>query len=193
MYGGPITYLIIQCFILFGLILWVDSGSVGSTLRGMLERRRRRRAGTEQDDLDDEMANELTRVTSSGTHEDGLRVMHLTKSFGKNTAVDNVTFGVKRGEVFALLGPNGAGKSTTISLIRGDLKPSHNGGDVFVEEQSVTENLAAARTHLGVCPQIDALDQMTVREHLEFYARVRGVADIQHNVSAVLRAVGLEL
>ncbi|GJN82200.1 hypothetical protein PLIIFM63780_005737 [Purpureocillium lilacinum] len=192
MYGGPITYLIIQCFILFGLILWVDSGSVGSTLRGMLERRRRRRAGTEQDDLDDEMANELTRVTSSGTHEDGLRVMHLTKSFGKNTAVDNVTFGVKRGEVFALLGPNGAGKSTTISLIRGDLKPSHNGGDVFVEEQSVTENLAAARTHLGVCPQIDALDQMTVREHLEFYARVRGVADIQHNVSAVLRAVGLE-
>ncbi|KAJ6439693.1 ABC transporter [Purpureocillium lavendulum] len=192
MYGGPITYLVIQCFALFGLVLWFDSGSVGSTLRSLLERRRRRHAGAGEDDLDDEMANELTRVTSSGTHEDGLRVMHLTKSFGKNTAVDNVTFGVKRGEVFALLGPNGAGKSTTISLIRGDLKPSHNGGDVFVEEESVSGNLAAARTHLGVCPQIDALDQMTVREHLEFYARVRGVADIQHNVAAVLRAVGLE-
>ncbi|UNI22712.1 hypothetical protein JDV02_008574 [Purpureocillium takamizusanense] len=194
MYGGPITYLVVQCIVLFGLVLWIDGGSVGSMLRGVLERRGRRRAEAARDGCEDEMAIELTRVTSGGggNHEDGLRVMHLTKSFGKNTAVDNVTFGVKRGEVFALLGPNGAGKSTTISLIRGDLKPSHNGGDVYVEDQSVTENLAAARTHLGVCPQIDALDQMTVREHLEFYARVRGVADIQHNVSAVLRAVGLE-
>ncbi|KAJ6437926.1 ABC transporter [Purpureocillium lavendulum] len=192
MYGGPITYLVIQCVVLFCLVLWFDSGSVGSTLRGVLERRRRRHAGAGQDDLDDEMAIELIQVAGSGTYEDGLRVMHLTKAFGKNTAVDNVTFSVKRGEVFALLGPNGAGKSTIISLIRGDLKPSYKGGDVFVEEESVTGNLAAARTHLGVCPQIDALDQMTVREHLEFYARVRGVADIQHNVSAVLRAVGLE-
>jgi ABC-type multidrug transport system ATPase subunit len=123
--------------------------------------------------------------------EDGLRVMHLTKSFKKNTAVDNVTFGIKRGEVFALLGPNGAGKSTTISLIRGDIKPSRNGGDIFVEDVSVSKNLANARTHLGVCPQIDALDQMTVREHLEFYARIRGIPDIQHNVTAVLQAVGL--
>ncbi|GJN69804.1 hypothetical protein PLICBS_003856 [Purpureocillium lilacinum] len=104
-----------------------------------------------------------------GAREDGLRVMHLTKSFGKDAAIDNVTFGVKRGEVFVLLGPNGAGKSTTLSLIRGDLKPDYNGGDVFIEGGS-----------------------MTVREHLEFYARVRGVSDVEHNVSAILRMVDLE-
>lgn len=188
-YGGPILYLIVQSIILFILLIWIDSGSPFSSLRGLFSRSK---PPTTDDSADEEVANELERVTSSGTEDNGLRVMHLTKSFGSNTAVDNVTFGIKRGEVFALLGPNGAGKSTTISLIRGDIKPSHNGGDVFVQDVSVTKNLALARTNLGVCPQIDAMDQMTVREHLEFYARVRGIPDIQHNVSAVLTAVGLE-
>lgn len=141
---------------------------------------------------DDEVANELARVTSTPQESDGLRVMHLTKSFGKNTAVDNVTFGVKHGEVFALLGPNGAGKSTTISLVRGDIQPSRNGGDIFVENTSVSKHRAAARGHLGVCPQFDAIDSMTVEEHLRFYANIRGIPDVNHNVRAVLRAVGLE-
>lgn len=188
-YGSPILYLVVQCFILFGLLLWFDSGSVGSSLRGLF---RKDEVAPQEDQSDEEVVNELTRVTSSGTHEDGLRVMHLTKAFKDNIAVDNMTFGIKRGEVFALLGPNGAGKSTTISLIRGDIKPSRNGGDVFIEEESVTKNLPAARANLGVCPQIDAVDQLTVREHLEFYAKVRGIPDVQHNVAAVLHAVGLE-
>lgn len=91
-----------------------------------------------------------------------------------------------------LLGPNGAGKSTLISMIRGDIKPSRNGGDIFVEDKSIISNLAAARANLGVCPQHDALDQMTVREHLEFYARMRGIPDINANVETVLTAVGLQ-
>lgn len=187
-YGGPILYLVLQCIGFFGLLLWLDSGSVGSSLRRILERKNK--TGAHQE-VDEAVADELRRMTSVGEVEDGLRVMHVTKSFGKNTAVDNVSFGIRRGEVFALLGPNGAGKSTTISLIRGDVKPSLNGGDIYVEDKSVVTNLAAARTHLGVCPQIDAMDQMTVREHLEFYARIRGISDVQHNVSAVLQAVGL--
>ncbi|KAG5948339.1 hypothetical protein E4U53_006312 [Claviceps sorghi] len=190
-YGGPIVYLMLQCVLLFALLVWLDGGSVGSSFRRLLERDRQRESDYE---LDEEVVNESARVMedSGQAGEDGLRVMHLTKSFGKNTAVDNVTFGIRRGEVFALLGPNGAGKSTTISLIRGDIKPSRNGGEIVVEDKSVIHDLAAARTHLGVCPQVDALDQMTVREHLEFYARVRGISDVEHNVSAVLGAVGLE-
>lgn len=190
-YGGPILYLIIQCVVLFGLLLWFDGGSVGSSFRRLFERK----THVETDhEVDEEVASELRRVTASSgkVEDDGLRIMHLTKSFGKNTAVDNVTFGIKRGEVFALLGPNGAGKSTIISLVRGDVMASRNGGDVLVEDKSVSKSLASARRHLGVCPQIDALDQMTVREHLEFYARVRGVSDIEHNVAAVLGAVGLQ-
>ncbi|RYP78661.1 hypothetical protein DL771_000328 [Monosporascus sp. 5C6A] len=188
-YGGPVLYLIIQSILLFGFLLWYDSG-----MSATLFSRFKKPAKTADDGTisDEEVANELTRVTSSAQETDGLRVVHLTKSFGKNTAVDNVTFGVQRGEVFALLGPNGAGKSTTISLIRGDVRPSRNGGDVFVEDISISRHRAAARANLGVCPQFDAIDSMTVLEHLRFYARIRGIPDVEHNVQSVLRAVGLE-
>ncbi|KIL92057.1 hypothetical protein FAVG1_04463 [Fusarium avenaceum] len=189
-YGGPILYLILQSLILFGLLIWLDTGSAGASLRGLFQGKKK--AESDEEHVDDDIAEERNRVTANAENEHGLRVMNLTKSFRNNTAVDNVTFGIKRGEVFALLGPNGAGKSTTISLIRGDIKPDRNGGDVLVEDISVNKNLATARANLGVCPQFDAMDQMTVREHLEFYAKVRGVQDIEHNVRAVMQAVGLE-
>ncbi|OTB09542.1 hypothetical protein M426DRAFT_316092 [Hypoxylon sp. CI-4A] len=189
-YGGPVLYLAVQSVLLFAFLLWHDSGSGTSIINRLMPKTAspsKDPAGT-----DAEVADELVRVTSTPSESDGLRVLHLTKSFGKNTAVDNVTFGVQHSEVFALLGPNGAGKSTTISLIRGDIQPSRNGGDVLVENTSVSRHRAEARAHLGVCPQFDAIDSMTVLEHLRFYARIRGIPDIEHNVRAVLRAVGLE-
>jgi ABC-type multidrug transport system ATPase subunit len=205
-YGGPILYLIIQITLLFLVLIWADGGNAGFSLWRSFKRPAPPSPSTTEAERaaisDEEVANELVRVKSTTTTPgvvaptDGLRVINLTKSFGTNTAVDNVTFGVPHGEVFALLGPNGAGKSTTISVIRGDLKPSGGaagagGGDVFVEDASVTRHLGLARTHLGVCPQFDAVDTMTVEEHLRFYARVRGIPDVGHNVTAVIRAVGL--
>ncbi|KAM7204918.1 hypothetical protein V8F20_003380 [Naviculisporaceae sp. PSN 640] len=202
-YGGPILYLILQSLILFGILVWVDGGNVGAGLKRLFSRGGKQGGVEDPAVSDEEVAQELSRVKSSASgavagekgavgSTDGLRVVNLTKSFGKFTAVDNVTFGIQRGEVFALLGPNGAGKSTIISTIRGDLQPSVRGGDVFVEDVSVTRQLAAARSHMGVCPQFDAVDQMTVREHLRFYARVRGIPDIEHNVNAIINAVGLQ-
>ncbi|KAF4345935.1 ABC transporter [Fusarium beomiforme] len=189
-YGGPILYLILQSIIFFFLLIWLDTGSAGASIRGLLQRGHK--AESDEEHVDQDIIDECQKVTSNSENEHGLRVMHLTKSFHGNIAVDNVTFGIKRGEVFALLGPNGAGKSTTISLIRGDIKPDRNGGDVLVEDISVNKSLAAARANLGVCPQFDAMDQMTVREHLKFYAKIRGVKEIEHNVRAVMQAVGLE-
>jgi ATP-binding cassette, subfamily A (ABC1), member 3 len=184
-YGGPILYLILQSFILFGLLLWWDSGS----LLRRFSRQKQVVEVEEQDTIQVEVSNELTRVSSS---RDGLRLMNITKTFGKSTpAVDNITFGVPRGEVFALLGPNGAGKTTTISMVRGDLQPSRRGGDIVVDNVSVISHRAQARSHLGVCPQFDAMDTMSVKEHLYFYAKVRGVSDPRHNVDAVMRAVGI--
>ncbi|KAM0309669.1 hypothetical protein ACHAO8_008836 [Botrytis cinerea] len=186
-YGGPILYLILQIIALFAVLIWYDSGSIVAWFR---RQRKSSNAVTDNEiPADEEIAEELVRVNSSN---DGLRILHLTKSFGSVTAVENITFGIKRGEVFALLGPNGAGKSTTISLIRGDIQPSKNGGNVFVENIEINTHRANARAHLGVCPQFDAMDQMTVLEHLAFYARVRGVPDVEHNVQAVLSAVGLQ-
>ncbi|PQE22561.1 abc transporter protein [Rutstroemia sp. NJR-2017a BVV2] len=186
-YGGPVLYLIIQIFVLFAILLWYDSGSIVAWVRR--HRKSSNKVAENEVPADEEIAEELVRVSSSN---DGLRVIHLTKTFGNFTAVENMTFGIKRGEVFALLGPNGAGKSTTISLIRGDIQPSKNGGNIFVENIEINRHRADARSHLGVCPQFDAMDQMTVLEHLRFYARVRGVPDIEHNVHAVIEAVGLQ-
>lgn len=187
LYGGPILYLILQSCCLFGILLWWDSGFTISQIR---RKAYRPQDAEEADAPEDEIAAEVRRVDASP--DDGLRALHLTKAFGPNVAVEDVTFGVKRGEVFALLGPNGAGKSTTISLIRGDIRPSDSRGEVFVESISISKRRAAARNSLGVCPQIDACDQMTVAEHLRFYARVRGVADVDHNTSKVIHAVGLD-
>ena len=186
LYGGPILYLIGQSFFLFGVLLWWDSGSIWARVR----RKQYKTEDTEEaDTLDDEITAEIKRVST--TPDDGLRVQHITKAYGSNVAVQDITFGVKRGEVFALLGPNGAGKSTTISLIRGDILPSHTSGEIYVEDIPISKRRADARHHLGVCPQVDACDQMTVLEHLRFYARVRGVEDVEHNVREVIRAVGL--
>lgn len=182
-YGGPLLYLILQAMFWFSVVIWIESGA---------GRYAPEKANKSPEVDDPEIAEELLRVDGPDGESDGLRIAHLTKAFGKNTAVDNVTFGVEHGEVFALLGPNGAGKSTIISLIRGDIAPSRNGGDVFIENVSITKRRATARANLGVCPQFDAIDNMTVTEHLRHYSRLRGISDIDHQVPAVIRAVGLE-
>lgn len=187
--GGPILYLIVQFFLLMIFLIWWDSG-------GRITLFKRKKAPHSKEDpetsesQDPEVFEELSRVT---TGNDGLRALHLNKAFAENIAVDDVTFGVEKGETFALLGPNGAGKSTTISLVRGDLRPSFNETEVFVEDKSIIHQRVAARNHLGVCPQFDAMDQMTVLSHLRFYAKVRGVPDVDHNVAEVMRAVGLQM
>ena len=186
MYGGPILYLIGQSFFLFGVLMWWDSGSIWARIR---RQQHKDEDAEEAAPIDEDIAAEIRRV--KGASDDGLRVQHVSKAYGSNLAVQDVTFGVKRGEVFALLGPNGAGKSTTLSLIRGDLQPSHNSGEILVEGIPLSKRRAAARLHLGVCPQVDACDQMTVLEHLRFYARVRGIDDVEHNVREIIRAVGL--
>ncbi|KAL1895100.1 hypothetical protein Sste5346_005522 [Sporothrix stenoceras] len=196
LYGGPIFYLIWQSILLFAILLWFDSGNVGASFYRLTRMLRRQKTTAPQPAVDvngDAFPEDNGPHIGDGGNPDasdrGLCVSHVTKKFKKNTAVDNVSFDVNHSEVFALLGPNGAGKSTTISMIRGDLKPDD--GDVFVEGLSVTKKLVAARGSLGVCPQFDAVDQMTVREHLRFYARVRGIEDVEYNVQAVIRAVGL--
>lgn len=185
LYGGPIVYLLMQSFVLFGILLWYDSGTFFP--KWWFQRTVTARPLEEEDISDPDILREAQNVRNS---TGGLRILNVTKAFGSNVAVENVTFGVGSGEVFALLGPNGAGKSTVISLIRGDIRPQ-KGGDILVENVSAVLRRATARSHLGVCPQFDAMDTMTVLEHLRFYARIRGVTNVEYNVQEVVRAVGL--
>lgn len=186
-YGSGIAYSIFQSVAMAIVLVWYDSGYKPA----FLTRRKHRDVDAEEETaegVDAEVFTEAKRVDSSS---DDLRVLHATKAFGSNVAVQDVTFGVPKGETFALLGPNGAGKSTTIGLIRGDMRPSDRSGEILVGDTSIISKRAAARQFLGVCPQFDAMDQMTAVEHLRFYARARGVPDVESNVKQVLHAVGL--
>lgn len=197
-FGGPILYLLLQSVFLATVLVWWDSG-YKPTFLTVFSRKATpavyKDADTENNSLaslnDPAVAAEIARIEAQAPPEtDSLRVQHLNRFFGRtNHAVQDLTFGVPRGEVFALLGPNGAGKSTTISLVRGDVHPSS--GDVAIADLSISAHRAAARQNLGVCPQFDAMDAMTVREHLAFYAAARGVPDVQANVAAVLASTGL--
>jgi ABC-type multidrug transport system ATPase subunit len=105
--------------------------------------------------------------------------------------VENVSFDIGANETLALLGGNGAGKTTLINMIRGSIRP--NFGDIFLEGTSVLRNPAMTRHLMGVCPQDDAVDNLTVRQTLRFYATVKGLKDIEGNVDKVLNALNITI
>jgi ATP-binding cassette, subfamily A (ABC1), member 3 len=187
-YGGPILYLVLQILAFYVFLVFYDSG--WRPRIPMLQR-----LGLTQLDSEKAVDNPTNEVVAEARRaekcKDELRVLHLTKRFGPNTVVDDVSFGVRHGEILALLGPNGAGKSSSIDVIRGKTGPSTAESEIMIEDFSVLRARTAASRFLGVCPQFDTMDRMTVTEHLSFYARARGVPDVDNNVSEVIRAVGL--
>ena len=89
-------------------------------------------------------------------------------------AVKDVTFLVENNTVFGLLGPNGAGKTTLISILTGIYPPTS--GTATLAGFSITEQSDLSFRSIGVCPQFDILwPELTVEEHLYFYARLKGV------------------
>lgn len=116
----------------------------------------------------------------------------LTKRYGSVLAVDGVSFTAPDGVVTGLLGPNGAGKTTTIRSIVGLVRP--DGGRVSVDGIDVARAPAAVRARLGVLPEFAGFyGRLTVREHLEYSARLHGMAppDVGPAVDAVLAQLGL--
>ena len=90
-------------------------------------------------------------------------------------AVEDFSLCVKRGEMFGLLGPNGAGKTSLISMLTGLYKPE--AGNAWIGGYDIKNQIDLVRTCMGVCPQFDLLwPELTVEEHLLFYARIRGVS-----------------
>ncbi|XP_031638212.1 ATP-binding cassette sub-family A member 3-like, partial [Contarinia nasturtii] len=103
--------------------------------------------------------------------EAGVRVKNLRKIFtnGK-VACKNVTFNMFRNQITVLLGHNGAGKSTTIKMLTGLIPPTS--GTAIINGYDIRTDLRRARESIGICPQHDILfDELTVREHIEFYCR----------------------
>lgn len=183
-YGAPILYLILQSVLLALFLMFWESGK-SLEIFGIRNGKRKEEAFDTEAKLphDPETAEDASRLCDTN---DGLRVSHISKTFGSNLAVDDLTFGVIKSERFALLGPNGAGKSTMISLMRGDLRPTTTHGSILINNDSLAQHPIATKPHLGVYPQFDATDSMTLIEHLRFYARARGVPNAEHNIQELI-------
>ena len=101
--------------------------------------------------------------------EEILKITNVSKSFGKIKAVNNISFKVKKGEMFAYLGVNGAGKSTTISMICGTLK--NDNGNIIVCGEDINKNSKYIKNKIGVVFQNSVLDQtLSVYDNLKYRA-----------------------
>ncbi|MCM1114035.1 MAG: ABC transporter ATP-binding protein [Clostridium sp.] len=103
-----------------------------------------------------------------------IEINHLNKSFGDIKAVDDLSFYVQEGELFAFLGVNGAGKSTTINILCGQL--DFDSGDVMIDSCDLKENMNHIKSALGVVFQNSVLDKsLTVFDNLESRAALYGI------------------
>ena len=124
--------------------------------------------------------------------EDIIKVNNLVKKFGNLTAVDNISFNIKRGEIFAFLGPNGAGKTTTIRMLTTLLHP--DSGKITVNGFDAISQMSNVRKSFGIVFQDPSLDnELSAYENLEFHGIMYGVTKnlrIQR-IEQLLKFVGL--
>ena len=126
-------------------------------------------------------------------NEYAVEVVNLTKKFGDFTAVDGVTFNIRRGQIFGFLGPNGAGKTTTIRMLLCLLRPT--AGQAAVLGYDIVRQPEEIRRHIGYMSQRFSLYQdLTVSENLDFYGRTYGVRGerLRKRKQFVIEMAGLE-
>ena len=118
------------------------------------------------------------------------RAEHLTKRFGDVTAVDDVSFEIRAGDIVGYLGPNGSGKTTTIRILLGLLRPTSGHSSLLGIDTA--RDPEAIRRQVGYMSQRFALyDELTAWENLSFYAGVYGLRD-PSRLNAVLERLGLQ-
>jgi len=125
--------------------------------------------------------------------EEIIKAEHLTKVFGNQKVVDDLSFTVHRGEILGLLGPNGAGKTTTIKMLTGLVKPTK--GRAIIGGYDVQQKPVEAKKLFGVSPQELSFDHhLSIKEDLYFYARLYGLSrkEAKERVRETLRWARLE-
>ena len=122
-----------------------------------------------------------------------IKVENLTKNFNGLVAVDNISFDIKKGEIFGLLGPNGAGKTTTILMLSTMLEPTS--GTAFVNGFNVSDNRDDVRKSIGIVFQDQSLDdELTAYENMDFHGRLYRIPKEirKKKITELLHLVGLE-
>ena len=121
-----------------------------------------------------------------------IEVKHLTKFFGEQAAVNDISFEIGKGEIVAFLGPNGAGKSTTMKMITGYIPASS--GSIKVNGITVDVDDLETRKIIGYLPENNPLYlDMYVKEYLHFVGSIYKIKDLKNRVNEMIQMVGLEL
>ncbi|MBX9892207.1 MAG: gliding motility-associated ABC transporter ATP-binding subunit GldA [Chitinophagaceae bacterium] len=119
-------------------------------------------------------------------------VQSLSKVYGAQKAVDNISFSLKKGEIVGFLGPNGAGKSTTMKMITGYLQP--DAGTATVCGIDVVQDALAVKKKIGYLPESNPLYyDMYVKEYLAFIAGVHQLAQAKQRIADVIALTGLQV
>ncbi|HTW13032.1 MAG TPA: ABC transporter ATP-binding protein [Solirubrobacteraceae bacterium] len=120
-----------------------------------------------------------------------LEISELTVAYGAKVAVSEVSFQIRRGEIFGLLGPNGAGKTSTLSAVEGLVKP--RAGTVLVDGLDVRRDPVRAKARMGVQLQATSFQsELTIRQIIRLYAGLYGLALTDAEITARLSEVGLQ-
>src|SRR6476469_1147769 len=119
-------------------------------------------------------------------------VSGLSKNYGEQKAVNNISFSLNKGEIVGFLGPNGAGKSTTMKMITGYLQP--DGGSAFVSGTDVLKDPILTKSKIGYLPEANPLYyDMYVREYLDFIAGIHNVPNRKKRIEEVIELTGLTI
>lgn len=117
-------------------------------------------------------------------------VSNLSKVYGSQKAVNNVSFSIQKGEIAGFLGPNGAGKSTTMKMITGYLPP--DAGTALICNTDVARDSLSVKRKLGYLPEANPLyADMYVREYLDFIAGIHGIQNRKQKINDVIELTGL--
>ncbi len=121
-----------------------------------------------------------------------ITVQNLSKMYGAQKAVNNISFKIKKGEIVGFLGPNGAGKSTTMKMITGYLEADE--GSAEVSGERVSTSSLSTKKKIGYLPEANPLYfDMYVREYLEFISNVHEIKDQEKAIERVIVTTGLTL
>lgn len=119
-----------------------------------------------------------------------ISIKNLSKNYGAQKAVNNISFDVNKGEIVGFLGPNGAGKSTTMKMITGYLEP--DAGSINVSGVDAAADALAAKKKIGYLPEANPLYfEMYVREYLQFAAGIHHIENAKPKIEEIIKTVGL--
>ncbi len=119
-----------------------------------------------------------------------IEVINVTKLFGEQKALDNISFRVEKGEIFGFLGPNGAGKTTMMKIIMGIIPP--NEGQVFINKMDILNDSIEIRKQIGYLPENNPLYyDMYVKEYLKFVCDIYKIKNKENHVKEIIEQTGL--